>query len=228
MTVMRPRSFGCFTTTLLIVSVLAVGGGIFFAYKTHLTWQNAKSATGVVIENVSELGDEQDELFRPKILFINAQGDSVIFSASFASSFHIFDVGDKVDVLYLVDKATTDTFAERWVGIIFLTMGGTCGLALAIFAMRLGTTESKRIDQLLKNGRQVKAKISLIETWPGTEDTYGSIVIFCEAEIDGSTQKFIADKMNRDSTSLKVGDEITVYHEHRNPKNYYVIIPAGK
>lgn len=223
---MKRRRFGCFTTILLVVSFLSSFGTIFLSYRSITDWRDARRATGVVIENAEEVNDEGGEVFRPKILFMNAQNDSVIFSARFQSSFFLFDVGDHVNVLYLPEKAITDTFTERWAGITLLGMMGFGGLMISFFIIRFASRDGQRIDQLRKNGNKIIARINVIEANPGSEDTSPSIVIFCEARIGGLTQKFISDRINKETTSLQIGDELTVFYEHRNPENYYVVIPS--
>lgn len=223
---MKRRSFGCFTTILLVVSFLSCLGTIFLSYRSIIDWRDARRTTGVVIENAEEVGDDGAEVFRPKILFMNAQHDSVIFSARFQSSFFLFDVGDQVNVLYFPEKAITDTFTERWAGITLLGLMGFGGLMISFFIIRFVSRDRQRIDQLLKHGNKVVARINVIEANPGTEDTSPSMVIFCEAQIGGLTQKFISDRINKETTSLKAGDELTVFYEHRNPENYYVVIPS--
>jgi hypothetical protein len=222
---MKQRSYGCFTITLLILSVLFLGGTVFLSFRTLNEWQYSTRTSGVVIENAVETSDE-GEMYRPKILFFDAQNDSVIFSARFQSSFYLFDVGEKVDVLYLPDKAISDTFTERWAGISLLGLFGGCGLAFAVFLMRFGRKEKRRVEQLIKSGYKVPARITEIVRIQGSEDTTASLFIFCEAQIGGVTHKFTSDPIYKDTTSLKTGDEVTVYYEHRHPKNYIVSLPV--
>jgi hypothetical protein len=223
---MKQRPFGCFTIGLFIFSTVFLVAAIYLTIKNLKTWKAANRTIGLVIENTVEAGDEGD-MYRPRIEFVNAQGTTIVFPVGFASSFQYFEVGEKVEVLYLPDGAITNTFSERWAGLSLLTTMGVIGLLLAVLIIRYSTREQRRIDNLLKNGSRVIATINHVNHFPGSDETYSAVSFSCEAEIGGIKHTFISGSIRTEKLTREVGSKLTVCYEHRNPANYFVVLPDG-
>jgi cytochrome c oxidase assembly protein Cox11 len=120
------------TGVCALIGVVFTAIGLYFVISTLLFTANATHAPGEVTA-IERWGGE----YRPRIKFVTLRGEEVEFTWHRKSKHLAYNVGERVTVLYNLDKpseAVIDSFYELWLMPVVLIAIGLAGLAAAVIA----------------------------------------------------------------------------------------------
>ena len=117
--------------TIFILGTMAVVG---LKIRQRRTWLGAR---GVVTGNSETTNRKNQTLFTPVIEFTATDGRKFVFASSVATSWHSYQPGDSVRVIYnpgFPDDAEIVSFARLWmtpltfvvIGIVLVAVGVSC------------------------------------------------------------------------------------------------------
>ena len=121
---------------LLFGSGFSVGGGLMLrnSFRKAKYW---KKCQGTVVDyTVYNSNSPANKHFNPKIQFTSDDGKEVTFVASTGSSAQSYQIGDTVNVRYLVEnpeKADLDSFVNLWAFAIMLAFFGVGFLSVGLY-----------------------------------------------------------------------------------------------
>jgi hypothetical protein len=140
---------------LVSVGVLLLGLGILLYFRQRARIRASLLAEGVVIDLIQKkvrgkyilretpqgLTLEQKTMYRPIIQFKPQRGRAVKFIANLSMRPSPYQVGDRVEVLYLPEdpkQAVINRFVHLWFFVIMLTLFGflTLGMGWMMWALR--------------------------------------------------------------------------------------------
>ena len=130
----------------MLTNLIMLGGGLaalgvalVIFCRNRKRYRHWLSASGLVVELISEIREESGseggriEVFKPRVTFCTALGETVEFLSTYASRPAVAAVGETVQVLYDPVKPETamiDTFLSRHMAELFFVGVGVAFIAL--------------------------------------------------------------------------------------------------
>jgi len=181
---------------------------------------------GEVVELASSRGDRSGYMYTPIIAFL-ADGKSYQFQHSASSNPPMYDIGEKVEVIYWPEspsKASLNTFWGFWgppifisiAAVVFTLVGG--GLIYGMVA-RYNTRKN-----LISNGQRITAKLDCVDKVARDKGRdYWVVRANWQNPADGKIYLFESDQLYYNpETYISSSQQISVLIEPNNPKKYIV------
>ena len=209
----------------IVVLVFCLVGAIFFAVGFiggHITdqfLQTAQSAEGVVVETDAART-------QTAVRFPLPDGAEQVSRCSYYSS--DLRVGDAVTVYYDPDDpASISVDGLRVLWLIFEALGGAFVVA-ALIVQLCGLAGERRRDDLLRNGREVTARISEIRVNPNVAvNQYHPYRIYATVTDErGDEHRFHSPDLWRDPTPDIREETVKVRVDGDNWKRYAMDLPS--
>lgn len=217
----------------LIIGAAMLAGTFFMVQNTQQFLQTSLKAQGTVIDLIekrSSSSSSNSRTYSPKVQFTTATGENITFTTSSSSYPPSYDIDEKVDVFYMVDKpnsAKINGYFDLWGGATILgILGGiffAIGAGIALFitlSLRKKTNLTSTGDAIEANFQSVKRNesISVNNTHP-----YQILAQWLNPRTN-EIHIFKSENIWFDPTSHIKNKKIKVYIEPNNPKKYHVDI----
>jgi hypothetical protein len=215
-----------------------LGIGALFLIIALLLWKNTRSflaraqqTTGTVVE-LREVRDKDDgsSTWKPVVTFAAGNGRDITFAASFSSKPAPYDVGERVEVLYLADdpqEARIKGFSSLWLGTTIL---GGMGLVFAGIGagILLGTRAGdKKKHYLMAYGNAIETEVQGVDRNTGVEINGKHPWRVTSQWLDprsNTMRVFHSENLWFDPTKFVTRKQVTVLLDPNNPKRYHMDI----
>ena len=115
-------------TIFFVVSSTLLIAAVFLFRSTKRFLKSAKTASGIVLENVCQTDADGDPYFCPRFSFKTAEGQEIVVQSCNGTNPASFRVKQSVTVLYDLENpedARINSFGQLWLGpIVFGIVGG--------------------------------------------------------------------------------------------------------
>jgi hypothetical protein len=228
----------------VVFSILGGGlmilGGVFFV-NTFLLIRTGERVDAIVVDTVKSEGDRGSDIYTPVVSYSCGDTD-VTKQSNMGSSYDLYSVGEHIFVYCDPDEPehfVIDTFVEKYFGVFFMIFGSVfliVGLGVFLYVrVRAG-----KITRIKAEGIPVQGTVILLRVVADTgssyrTDTWGNrietmrnsghteVTVSFTHPLTGETTEALADSIPGDVTSsLKIGDKLTVYADSRDPGEYWV------
>jgi uncharacterized protein DUF3592 len=215
-----------------------LGVGALFLIIALLLWKqtrgflaHARQTTGTVVE-LREVRDSDggSSTWKPVVNFVADDGRDITFAASFSSKPAPYDVGERVDVLYLPDdplQARIKGFSSLWLGSSIL---GGMGLAFGGIGagILLGTRAGeKKKHYLMAYGNAIETELQGVDRNTGIEVNGKHPWRISSQWLDpvsNTMRIFHSENLWFDPTKFVTNKRVTVLLDPNNPKRYHMDI----
>ena len=222
---MRKRSERTTALVLLVVGVLALGGGIYLFLGKLKFLDRSRVAEGVVTELESGTSSKKRRTYYPVVTYPDDKGQTQTFTSPIGSSPASYDVGEPVQVRYEPGKPHTAVivgFWEMWGMIAIATGLGTLFLVISVGILYAAL----RLNRLRKDLPQTGRMIAL----PGRTEmfrTKSKTEFFIRSEWynpeDGKIYLFDSEKFYFDPTPFLTNRLVEVWIDPQSPKKRYYV-----
>lgn len=123
--------------------------------------------------------------------------------------------------VFITDSTTTE-FSEEWVGPLVFSFIGLIFSSIGGGILFYQAKQKQKRALLLRSGRKLRALISHVgyNTTMSINNRH-PLIIECVAEVSGRKETFTSHNV-WNTTSFEVGQEVAVYLDTRDSKNYWV------
>lgn len=222
---MRKRSERNTAIILLLVGVLALGGGIYLFIGKLEFLDRSTVAEGVVSELESGSSSKNRRTYYPVVTYQDSRGEKKSFTSQIGSSPASYEVGEPVQVRYEPGKPSTAVivgFWEMWGMIAIATGIGVLFLVLSVGILYAALRLNRLRKDLPRTGRMIalpgrtemartksKTEFYIRSEWHNPED--GKIYLF-------DSEKFYFDPTHFLSHRL-----VEVWIDPQSPKKRYYV-----
>jgi hypothetical protein len=150
------RKFRGFVYVFLGVGILLLFLSLVVWSKTRSFVARAATAQGSVTELI-EVRDDDDgsSTYKPVVKFIAAGGEEITFTSSYSSRPPAYEVGERVEVLFLPGDARIKGFGSLWFGPLILGGLGTVFSAIGLGILLRGRANARKAGYLMAYGNAV-------------------------------------------------------------------------
>ncbi len=211
---------------VLIVGLIMMVIAITLAVTNSNFKKDSMTAAGTVLELVMSDNNDSDA-YTPKIKFITAAGDTIVFTHSIYSDPPVFAVNEVVKVLY-----NPESPADAKVGSFFSLFSGSIilfaiGLLIAIPSYYLFTVDRREMKELkfyLRNGTRIEARLLGVEedSTIRVNDKHPYYII-AGKNINGELFRFKSKSYLSDPSPHLIKVETIVVYLHPFEKNKYLM-----
>lgn len=209
------------------IGLLAIAGYLFMNTQSFIA--NAERAEGVVVENIRSRS-EDSYTYSPAVEFKTRDGRTVEFVSKLGSGTPAYSVGERVEVLYDVDKpeaAKINAFMDLYFGSVILGIIGGLFCFVMVGIQLFKGLGKKKEAYLLQQGRPVQAKVQGVEKNKSLEmngrNPYRIIAHWHNAS-SNSVHVFKSKNIWFNPEDYISREEVTVYVDKSNAKKYHMDI----
>jgi hypothetical protein len=221
-----------------LIGAIALVAAFYLYQSTHQFLASAQIVEGEVIDlirvapiqNTTSGGvtiRSESYTYSPAVRFVTQEGESIEFISSVSSNPPRFEIGEKLSVAYnpsAPKSARINDFIALWfaplifggLGLLFFVIGGTM-IAIGLF-------KGRQKEILKKSGKKIRTQfvdIKINSALVVNDKNPYQIHTQWKDPSTSTVHNFQSDNIWTDPTG-SVPEEITVYIQHDNPKNYYV------
>ena len=217
-----------------VIGIVLLMAGAMTYNSTRNFIAGASEAQGKVVDLVLERTDNRNSsrskssVYKPVVVFTTADNEVINFISSVGSNPPSHSKGEVVNILYNQSKpyeARIDSFLDLWfmtsiltgIGAVFFLIGG--GMVL------FGMLRQRKNDDLRQTGIRVLANFQRVENASSHRSNRPSSFRIVSQWVNPATSDlhvFKSENLSFDPTDHINSDQITVFIEKNNPKNYYV------
>ena len=225
------KKFRKFVIAFLAVGALFLIIALLLWNKTRSFLARAQQTTGTVVE-LREVRDNDggSSTWKPVVTFAAGNGRDITFAASFSSKPAPYDVGERVEVLYLPDdpqEARIKGFSSLWLGPSIL---GGMGLVFAGIGagILMGTKAGeKKKHYLMAYGNSIETEVQGVERNTSLEIN-GKHPWYITSQWhdprSNTLRIFHSENLWFDPTKFVTRKKVTVLLDPNNPKRYHMDI----
>jgi hypothetical protein len=165
--------------------------------------------------------------YAPVVRFRAENGHDYQFTSPVSTYPPAYDVGENIEVLYEEsdpNKASINSFFFLWGGALIIGGLGFLFAAIGLIMFSIGLFKSRKKQRLTTTGVRIKTRFHSVLLNPGLE-VNGRNPYLIRSEWknprNAEVHFFDSDNIWSDPSGL-IPDEITVYIERENPKEYFL------
>jgi hypothetical protein len=211
--------------TLLGMAMLL--GALFCYYNTSRFLTSAIVTEGMVV-GFQELRGESSSTYKPIVVFMTEDEETVKFTSSVGSGRPSYSKGDDVKVLYLSSDpqgAKLDGFFDLWGGVVILATVGSPFFLTGFLMLAFGRLKQRKRTSLRQAGMAVQARFQSVEVNYSLSVNGRNPYVICCQWLNPETQEvhmFESDNLWFNPSDHIRADSLTVFIEPGNPRKYHV------
>jgi hypothetical protein len=226
---MKALSIIKYLFTLIGIGLLV---GAFLLYqKTNSFIASSMKTEGQIIDLISKRSSgDSSSTYAPEVEYLAYDGKTYRFVSSVSSNPPAYDVGEKVEVLYLEanpNEAQLNGFFSLHLGEFIMGILGTVFFLIGGGILLFGALRNKKREYLIANGTSIQTKIQNVGMNTSVSVNGRHPYIIVSQWLNPATNElheFESDNIWFDPSDFIKTDVINVLIEQNNPKKYWVDI----